>query len=193
MADWTITVGDLYPPFPGVLTDSDGPIDLSGASGVQMIQKGTANTITGAAAILQVPFTANTTQNSAQLTNVSSFTNIWGPGTRPWETGSTIYGPGIVIPSQNEDGSWSLPTVDSYSTGGQTITMSAPATATATGVTLIANLGTVWYQWVTGDTVSGNAGAYQGGWQATWTSGSRPQFFPSPEDEWVTLQINPLP
>ena len=192
MADWTVTVGDLYPPFPGVLTDSDGPVDLSAASGVQMIQKGETSTITGAAVILQQAFTADTTQNSAQLTNVSGFTNIWGPGTRPWETGSTIYGPGIAIPVLT-DGKWVLPTVDSFSTGGATITMSQPATATATTVPLIANLGTVWYQWVAEDTAPGNAGAYAGGWQATWTIGTRPQFFPSPEDEWVTLQINPLP
>lgn len=192
MADWEITVGDLYPPFPGVLTDTEGPVDLSAASGVEMIQKGPVNTISGAATILQTAFTADTTQNSAQLTNVSAFTNIWGPGTRPWNTGSTLYGPGITPPVLTDD-EWVLPTVDSFSVGGATITMSQPATATATGVTIIANLGTVEYVWVSGDTALANVGNYSGGWQATWTSGSKPQFFPSDPTKWVTLQISALP
>ena len=195
MATWNVTVGDLYPPYPGMLYDTNGPVSLASSvcSGVQLIIKGPTNTISGAATIMQVAFTANTTSGSAQLSAVSAFTNIWGPGTDPWDTGSTIFGPGIPAPVSNGSGGWTLPTVLAFNSGAQTITMSQPASVTATGVTLIANLGTVWYPWATGDTAVGNIGAYKGGWQATWTSGSKPQFFPSDPAQQVQLSINALP
>lgn len=194
---WNVTVGDLYPPYPGVLSDSNGPVNIASpsiCSGVEFIIKGPTNTISGAATILQVSFTATVTANSTQLTSVSSLTGLWLPGTDPWATGSTLYCPGnLAAPTENPDSSWTLPTILTMS--GSTITMSEAAPAGAAGgtQTIIANIGTVEYPWQVGDTVTGNIGSYSGGWQATWASGSKPQFFPSDPTQQVKVAINALP
>lgn len=193
---WNVTVGDLWPPYPGVLTDSNGPVSLASgvASGVEFIIKGPTNTISGAATILQISFTATVTPNSASLTSVSSLSGLWTPGTDPWDSGSTLYSPGnVAAPTENADSSWSLPTILAMS--GTTITMSEAALSNAgSGTqTFIANIGTVQYQWAMADTEVGNIGSYSGGWQVTWASGSKPQFFPSDPTTQVKVSINALP
>jgi hypothetical protein len=73
---------------------------------------------------LNLTFTANTTNNQANLTNVTDFRNI--------AAGVSITGAGIPVGT----------TVQSFSVSGGTITMSANAQATATGVTVTYNDGT---------------------------------------------------
>jgi hypothetical protein len=191
MADWEMFVGDLYPPLPLILTDSNGPINLANAASVGIIAASQSHTITGTASILQVSFTATCTPNSNQLTGVSSTLGLWVPGTEPWPSGSTLFSQGNLTAPVGSVGNWTLPSIQSIS--GSTITMSQPALSTATAgtITVIANMGYCQYVWLAGDTA--NAGAYSGVAPITWAAGSKVQTVPSQAANEFTLQINSVP
>lgn len=189
MADFEMTVGDLYPPLPGILSDTNGPVSIAAASSVEMIAASAAHTISGDCTVLETTFTANTTINSATVTNVSAFTNLWLPGAAPWSTGSPIYAPGVVPAPSGSIDAWVMPTIQSWNQGANTLTLTQAALATATGVTFTANIGYCWYVWVSGDTA--NAGTYTGVMTAAW--GSKPQTFPSEIGSRFTLQLDAVP
>lgn len=189
MANWELAAGDLYPPLPLILTDSNGPINLSAAASVGVLMASTGHTITGTASILQVAITGNTTINSNQLTSVSATTGLWLPDTEPWPSGSTLFSLGNLAAPTGSVGNWTLPTVTAIS--GSTVTMSQNAIATATGVTIYANMGYAQYAWAAGDTT--NAGNYNGVAQITWSAGSKIQTVPNESSNWFTLLIDALP
>lgn len=190
MANWEMKAGDLYPPLPVMLSDSNGPIDLTNATSVSIVAKGAKPggvTITGSLDMLQVAFTANTTMNSAQLTSVSSFTDLWAPGRPPWANGSTLFGAGIPGPT-GAVGAWVQPTILALNSGAGTITMSQQATATATAVPMIGNFGVCEYAWASMDTAV--ADTYNGEFPIVWTSGSKPQTVPNQLSNNVTILID---
>lgn len=55
MADTTIKQGDTWPPLRGRAEDSDGPMPLASADGLEVILKGDTVTITGVAAVIDPP------------------------------------------------------------------------------------------------------------------------------------------
>lgn len=192
MANWEMKAGDLYPPLPVVLSDSNGPIDLTNATSVGLVAKGAKSggvTITGNVSVLQIVFTANMTINSANLTNVSSFTNLWAPGRPPWAAGSTLYGSGIVVPT-GAVGAWVLPTIISVNAGASTLVMSQPATASGTSVSITANMGVGEYVWASMDTTT--ADTYTGEFPIIWTAGSKPQTVPNAAGANISILIDPV-
>lgn len=192
MASWEMKAGDLYPPLPVMLSDSNGFIDLTNATSVGLLAKGAkvgGVTITGTLTILQVVFTANTTINNATLSSVSSFTNLWAPGRPAWATGSTLSS--VDLPAATGGvGAWVLPTILSINTGANTLTMSQQATATATGVSITANLGCGEYAWVSGDTSV--ADTYTGEFPIIWAAGSKPQTVPNQAASNISILIDAI-
>jgi len=161
---------DTFPAWLITLSDTNGPIALYGnVASVKLAGKG-QNTSTQlgedtCTVATETTLTASTAANSAQLTSVSSFTGI--------AINSTLVGAGIP----------SNAVVGSYNTGAGTINMVAagsitlanpsgtPVTATATGsgVSIIANRGMVSYTPTTTDT--GTADVYAVEFAIHWTAG----------------------
>lgn len=192
MANWEIYAGDLEPPIPLVFTDSNGPFDITtGISQINFIASSGAggHTISGTAVSLQTTFTATANGNTT-LSSVSAFTGLWLPRTPPWATGSPLYCPGTLAAPTGEVGSWTMPTITAWNQGSSTITMSEAALGSGS-VTITANLGYAWYVWNSGDTA--NTGTYTYVGQLIYTSGSKPQTFPSGGQAPLTLQIDALP
>lgn len=189
MADWEMFAGDLYPPLPLILTDSNGPITLASAESVDVLAASATHEITGACTILQVSFTGTVEADSDQITDVSSTTGLWLPDTVPWPSGSTLFADGYLPAPTGSVGDWTLPTI--LSIADSTITMSAAALADGTGITILANVGYCQYEWADGDTA--NPGSYSGVSQITWTSGSKVQTVPNSSGAEWSLTIDPLP
>jgi hypothetical protein len=97
-------------------------------------------------------FTASSTLGSATLTGVSAFTGI--------DEGSTLTGPGIAAGAY----------IQEVDTAANTITMSAPATASGTTVTITGNRGMVTYQPLSADTSV--AGLYNCECSIHWDAGN---------------------
>lgn len=193
MADMTLYVGDLYPPFPFVLSDSNAPINLASAavSGITVKMDSGAKVITGAAVNLQVAFTGTFTVGTGTITAATATTGqLWPPGTAPWATGSTLYAPGYLPLPTGGVGAWVLPTVQTIagSTGAYTLTLAGGVTAlqSGTAIPIIANMGAGNYVW--GGTDTTTAGTYPGVVTVTWSAGSKPETFAG-----YSVQILPQP
>lgn len=196
MATWEIYAGDLYPPLPLVIADSNGPMNLVPAniSAINFAASSGAggHTIAGAATNLYTSFTAGATINSPNLTSVSAFTNLWLPGTPPWATGSPLFSAGnLPAPTAGASpATWVMPTILSWNQGASTIVMSQNALVTGT-ITIIANLGFAEYVW--GATDTQNTGLYNYVSTVVWLTGSKPQTFPSGGLAAPTLLIDAYP
>jgi len=55
MADFTIKQHDTWPALRATLTDQDGPINLTTATAIKLIMKGTAVTVTGNCTVTDAP------------------------------------------------------------------------------------------------------------------------------------------
>ena len=163
MSDLTVKAHDTYPPLVATLDDttlsSPGvPIDLTAATSIKLLMKGTSVLVTGACTKLTVASpTASTSTGSNVLSSVSSFTNV--------QRGSSVIGAGIPNGAL----------VGAFDSTAATITLvdgtGAPVNATATtgGVPLTVNKGTVQYSWATNDLAV--VDSYQVEFEITWPSG----------------------
>lgn len=161
---------DTFPAWLATLSDTNGPIAIAGnVTSVKLAGKGqTTNTALGPVSrsiVSENTFTATTTNNNAQLTAVSAFTGI--------AINSTLVGAGI--PSNAVVGSFNsgAGTINMVAAGS--ITLANPtgtpvnATASATGVSVIANRGMITYTPTTTDT--GTADTYAIEFAIHWTAG----------------------
>lgn len=174
-------------PIQAYATDNNGPYDLSTVTAITFAMKGvtTGPLVTGTGSSQQVSFTATTANNNNQLTAVSSTSGLFLPdvdGSRP---GSILVGPGIPPPVFNSTtNTWSCTTVTGIS--GTTVTMSAPATATASGVTVVGNKGLLQYNPTATNTST--ADTYLVEWKLT--TGGVIIFVPSESDLNQSIEID---
>lgn len=128
-ASLTVKQYDTWPVWKLTLSDANGPIDLTNASSVKLVGLGNKNAtpIGGTATIAQKSFTGTLTNNNNTVSAVSSFTGL--------AVGQTITGPDIPAGT----------TITALNSGAATLTMSATATASVTGATLVANQGGITY------------------------------------------------
>lgn len=172
-----VKVGDTAPAWLITLSDINGPIPLAGnVASVKIAGKGqNTSTLLGpdiTTVTTENTFTA-TTNSSAQLTSVSSFTGI--------AINSTLVGAGI--PSNAVVGSFNsgAGTINMVVAGSITLTTPAgtpiSATSSASGVSIIANRGMLSYSPTVTDT--GTADIYGVEFAIHWTAGSTLQHVPN--------------
>ena len=155
----TVKAHDTFPPVTASLADNNGFIDLTNATSVKFLMKGTSVLVTGTAvkATVATP-TATASSGSNVLTSVSSFTNL--------SIGSSLIAVGVIAPGA---------VVGSYSSGAGTINMvdasgnPLNAIGSGTGISVTINRGTVQYTWAAGDTST--VDTYNVEWEITWTGG----------------------
>lgn len=151
----TVKQYDTYPPWTFALNDDEGPIPLNSAFSVRIYMK----QVSGSASIgpctctvtTETTITATTAAGSNVLVSVSSVANLI--------EGSTLIAPGIPANAIVTE-------IDPYA---NVVTMSLPATATQTGVSIITNRGMVTYTPTSTDT--GTPGVYNVEAAIHWDSG----------------------
>jgi hypothetical protein len=158
MPDLVLKRFDTFPPVVTALESNGALIDLSTATSIKFIMKGTSVLVTGAAAKLTVVNpTANVSMGSNILTSVSSFTSV--------VQGGSITGQGIPPGAR----------VSTFDTVALTITMTdnqgnaLNGLSTTSAVTLTINKGCVSYTWGATDTAI--ADTYSVEHEITWSAG----------------------
>jgi hypothetical protein len=166
---------DTYPPLIGALQSAGLFVDLTSATAIKAILKGTTALVTGSCTKLTVATPTGTlTLGSASITAVSALTNI--------VVGSSIQGAGV--PQGARVGS--INSVTNVITMVDVNNNPIGATAAGTGVTLTINVGTVSYTW--GGSDLSVADTYQQEFEVTWTGGAIETF---PNDSYNTIIVKP--